>query len=87
MNIKKAPLTLGDFIRSHRMGEEMSQVEFAEFLGISKQRLCDLEKDRSPVSLRFCKDLAAKLDLPVEWLAKLVLQDMIDREGIKLKVS
>lgn len=87
MTTKKTPLTLGDFIKSHRLGEEMSQVDFAESLGISKQRLCDLEKNRTNVSLKLCKELAEKLDVPAEWLAKLVLQEMIDREGIKLKVS
>ena len=33
-----------------REGEEESQVAFAERLGISRSHLCDIEKDRKPVS-------------------------------------
>ena len=79
--------SLGEFLRAHRIGEEMSQVDFAESLGISKQRLCDLEHDRTNVSIQFCKDLANFLGLPPEWLVKLSLQHQIDKEGLKLKVS
>lgn len=90
MNTKQnrnAPLSLGDFLRSHRMGEEMSQTEFANFLGISKQRLSDLENNKGNVSIKLCKELADKIGVPAEWLASLALQDMIDKEGLKLKVS
>ena len=45
-------LTLGKAIRSIRLGEEESQVEFAKRLGVSKQYLCDLEHDRKIVSAR-----------------------------------
>ena len=79
--------SLGEFLKAHRMGEEMSQVEFAEFLGISKQRLCDLEHDRTNVSIQLCTKLADILELPPEWLVKLSLQHQIDKEGLKLKVS
>ncbi len=50
--------SLGEFLKVHRMGEEMSQVEFAKFLGISKQRLCDLEHNRTNISIHLCKELA-----------------------------
>jgi DNA-binding XRE family transcriptional regulator len=80
-------LSLGGFLKAHRLGEEISQVEFAEFLKISKQRLCDLEKDKGNVSMKLCKDLAKKIDVPAEWLAALALQHMIDKEGLNLKVS
>ena len=36
-------LTFGRLLRSHRMGEELSQVEMAKLLKISKQSLNDLE--------------------------------------------
>ncbi len=57
----------------HRLGEELSQVEFAKHLGISKQRLCDIERDRFTVSIRLAKEIAKKLDLPAEWLVKLAV--------------
>ncbi|MEK7333830.1 MAG: helix-turn-helix domain-containing protein, partial [Candidatus Binatota bacterium] len=39
-------LTFGGLIEAMRQAEEMSQVEFAAKLGISKQHLCDIEKRR-----------------------------------------
>ncbi len=79
--------SLGEFLKAHRLGEEFSQVSFASGLGISKQRLCDLEHDRTGVSIQLSKRLAEELDLPPEWLVKLALQDQINKEGLDLKVS
>ena len=86
MNTKKnktAPLSFGDFLKSHRLGEEMSQIDFAAFLNLSKQRLSDLENNKGNVSIKLCKELG----VPAEWLAALALQDMINKEGLNLKVS
>ena len=71
----------------HRLGEELSQIEFAKHLGISKQRLCDIERDRFTMSIRLAKEIAKKLDLPAEWLVKLALQDQLKKEELSLKVS
>lgn len=87
MNIKKKNLSLGQFLKAHRLGEEQSQTAFAKKLGISKQRLCDLELDRSNVSIKLCKSIAKKLDLPAEWLVRLSLQYQLNKEGLDLKVS
>ncbi len=90
IKIKKqnnSPLNLGDFLRNHRISEEMSQIEMAELLGISKQRLCDIEKNRCNVSIKLCVEIAKKLDLPPKWLAKLVIQSQIDEAGLELKVG
>ena len=84
---KKNELSLGEFIRAHRLGEELTQVEFAEFLNISKQRLCDIEHNRTNISIKLAKEIAIKLDLPAEWLVKLTLQDQLKKEKIDLKVS
>ena len=88
MTIKSnRPKSLGEFLIVHRMGESLTQMELADLLGISKQRLCDLEHNRSNVSIQLCKKLADKLDLPAEWLVKLALQYQLEKEGISLKVS
>jgi len=87
MSTKRKANSLGEFLRLHRLGEELSQVEFARFLGISKQRLCDIEHDRFAVSIKLAKEFAKKLDLPAEWLVKLALQDQINKEKLSLKVS
>ena len=87
MRIKEDGLSLGEFIWAHRRSEELTQTEFAKSLGISKQRLCDLEHNRGNVSIKFCKKLAKKLDLPADWLAKLALNHQLQKEGLKIRVS
>ena len=79
--------TLGDFLKNYRLAEELTQDDLSKLLHVSKQRVSDIEKNRFTVSVKLCKRMARALDLPVEWLAKLALQDMIDREGIDLKVG
>ena len=86
MNTRKK-LSLGEFIKAHRLGEGVAQTKFAAYLGISRQRLCDLESNRGHVSIKLCKTLAKKLDLPAEWLVKLSLQQQLKDEGIKLKIA
>lgn len=80
-------LTIGEFIKAHRQGEELSQLEFAKQLGVSKQRLCDIEHDRHNISIKLAKSLAEKLDLPPEWLVKLTLEKQLRDENINLNVS
>lgn len=87
MTTKNSSNSLGEFLRVHRMGEELSQVDFAKQLGISKQRLCDIEHNRFAVSIRLAKEIAKKLELPAEWLVKLALQDQLKKEKLSLKVS
>ena len=87
MTTNRARGSLGEFLRVHRLGEELSQVEFAKQLGISKQRLCDIERDRFTVSIRLAKAIAKKLELPAEWLVKLALQDQLKKEKLSLKES
>lgn len=55
------PLTLGAFITAIREGEEFTQIEMAEKLGVSKQYVCDLEHGRNTVSLRKAAEFASKL--------------------------
>ncbi len=87
MTTKAPDYSLGEFLRVHRLGENISQVEFAKFLGISKQRLCDIEHNRFSVSIKLAKEIAEKLDLPPEWLVKLTLQEQLKKEKITLKVG
>ena len=82
-----APRGVLEFLRVHRLGEELTQVEFAKQLRISKQRLCDIEHNRFAVSIKLTKEIARKLDLPAEWLVKLALQDQLKKEKLSLKVS
>ncbi len=87
MSTRNDLLTFGDFIKNYRLGEEMSQTECARFLNISRQRLCDIEKNRFNMSLKLCRKFARKIDVPPEWLAKLIIQEQIRKERLKLLVK
>jgi len=81
------PLTLGRYICSIREGEEMSQVDFARKLGISKSHLCDIEKGRKPVSAAKAAEMARVLGYSERQFVQLALQDAMERAGLDYKVK
>lgn len=86
-NLSGGPLNLGEFIESIRLGEEFSQIKFAEKLEISKSHLCDIEKGRKPVSAARAAEFAKKLGYSPEQFVRLALQDELNRSGLKLKIN
>ena len=80
-------LTLGKFVNAIRSGEEVSQVDFAKQLGISKSHLCDIEQDRKTVSPQRAARFAKILGYSEEQFVRLALQDLLDKENISMTVS
>jgi transcriptional regulator with XRE-family HTH domain len=80
-------LTFGGFLYAIRMGEELSQVEFAHILGISKAHLCDVEKGRRVVGPARADAWARKLGYSPEQFVELALQASLERDGLKYKVK
>ncbi len=80
-------LTFGRLLHSHRLGEEISQVEMAKTLGISKQSLNDLEAGRTLPSIARAAEVARKLNLMEATLVELTIQDQLDREKLNLNVK
>jgi len=80
-------LTFGGLIEAMCQAEEMSQVDFAKKLGISKQHLCDIEKGRKFVSPERAAKFAKILGHSEKSFVALALQDIVDQGGLKLKVS
>ena len=80
-------LTFGGMIEAMRQADEMSQVEFAKKLGISKQQLCDIEKRRKFVSPERAAKFAKILGHSEKSFVALALQDIVNQGGLKLKVS
>lgn len=80
-------LTLGKLLWAIRQSEELSQVEFAEKLGITKQHLCDLEHQRKFISPKLAANYADKLSYAKEQFIRLAFQDMVDREGLDMLVE
>lgn len=80
-------LSLGGLLLSIRQGEEMTQIEFAKMLGISKQYLCDIEHGRRFISPKTAKSFAKILGYSPEQFVRLCLQDMMDRDELHLIVT
>jgi transcriptional regulator with XRE-family HTH domain len=80
------PLTFGAAVEGLRIGEELTQVEFAKKLGVSRQYLCDVEKGRRRVSPEQAAKFAAAFGHPPNVLVRLALQDAVRASGLKLKV-
>jgi transcriptional regulator with XRE-family HTH domain len=54
-------MTFGGLIRSLRVSDEISQVNLAKKLGVSKQFLNDVEHNRKDVGFSFAKRIASVL--------------------------
>jgi DNA-binding XRE family transcriptional regulator len=80
-------LTFGRLLRSHRIGEELSQVQMAKLLKISKQSLNDLENCRTIPSISRAAEIAKKIGLMEATLVELAIQDQFHRENLNLVVK
>jgi len=86
-NLMGEELSFGGLLRSIREGKEMTQVEFSECLGISRQYLCDIEKNRRLVSPRTAAAFAQYLGYSPEQFVRLALQGLLDKEGLDLVIT
>jgi len=78
---------LGEYLLAYRTGEELTQVEMAKKLKISKQDLCNIEKGRKLVSVDRAVQFAKLLKRSPNVFVKYALQDQIIKAKLKLKVS
>lgn len=79
-------VTLGKLIEAIRLGEEVSQAEFAKHLKISRSHLNDIEKGSKAVSPERAARFAKALGHSEERFVELSLQSLVDEAGLKLKV-
>jgi DNA-binding XRE family transcriptional regulator len=80
-------ITIGHLLWSIRECEEMSQVNFAKILGISRQYLCDIEHNRRIVSPKAAADFAIKLGYSSLQFVRLAVQDVFDKYGLQFDVQ
>ncbi len=84
--ITGGPVTLGKLIEAIRLGDELSQVELAKKLKISRSHLNDIEKGNKSVSPERAARFADLLGYSQERFVELSLQSLVDCAGLKLKV-
>ena len=80
-------MTFGGLVRSLRTSDEISQVELAKRLGVSKQFLSDLEHNRKDVGISFAKKIAEALDYSIEPLIELLIRDQLRRQHLNYIVD
>lgn len=80
-------LTLGKLIWAIRECEEITQIELAERLGCSKQHLSDIERGRKSVSPKAAANYAQLLGYSPEQFIRLALQNIVDRDGLRVIVE
>jgi transcriptional regulator with XRE-family HTH domain len=85
--ISRQALTLNNLLQAIRLGEEMTQIEFAKLLGVSRQYVCDLEQNRRFVSPKVAELFANILGYSPQQFIRLCLQDMMKREGMDFLVE
>ena len=79
--------TIGAFLRSWRLGEELSQAEFARKLALSRANLCDIEKGRKGVSAERAAEIAKLLGYSVNVLVEMALEEQLANSGLDFKVT
>lgn len=81
------PLTFGNLLKAHREADELTQVQMAKKIKLSKQALNDIENGRKIPSVSRAVALAKKVGILPELAVELVLQDQINREKLKMVVK
>jgi transcriptional regulator with XRE-family HTH domain len=79
--------TFGSVLRNIRFRDDLTQVEMANILGISKAKLCDLEKGRRQVSLLKAIEFAKALKDSPDYFVKVIIDDQLHEAGLKFEVE
>ena len=80
-------LTLGNVISAIRQGEDWTQAELADILGVSRHYVCDLEQGRRMVSPKTAETFAIKLGYSPTQFVRLCLQDVLDKQGLHYQLD
>ena len=85
--LRGGPLTFGGMIRSFRMADEISQVELAEKVRISKANLCDIEHGRRPVSIEKAALFARVMGYSETQFVAVALEDQLRDAGFEAHIE
>ncbi|MEI8346636.1 MAG: helix-turn-helix transcriptional regulator [Pseudomonadota bacterium] len=85
--IRGRPLTFGQLIHSVRLCDEITQIELADKLKISRAHLCDIEKGRRLVSAQRAAQFAKVLGYSIESFVAQALEDQLRQMGLALKIT
>ncbi|MBF0205691.1 MAG: helix-turn-helix transcriptional regulator [Oligoflexia bacterium] len=86
-NEKSGPESFGVFIRGARASLNLTQVEMAKKMGISKSTLCDIEMGRQLVSVALAVKIAKRCGLSELIAVQATIQDQLCKADLKFKVK
>ena len=80
-------LTVGEFLHTWRVSEEMSLADFGKVVGMSVANLCDIEKGRKGVSPEKAEQIANAIGVPHALLIRLSIEESLRAAGLKYTVE
>lgn len=80
-------MTFGRLIRALRTSDEISQIELAKKIGVSKQFLNDVEHNRKDVGIGFAKKTASALGYSIEPFLELLIRQQLKRQRLNYTVE
>lgn len=80
-------MSFGSLVRSLRLSDEITQVELAKKVGVSKQFLSDVEHNRKDVGISFAKKISEALEYSIEPLIELLIRDQLRRQHLNYTVE
>jgi transcriptional regulator with XRE-family HTH domain len=86
-DLRGGPLTFGQMIRSLRVSDEISQVELAEKLHVSRAFLCDIEHDRRLMSAHKAAEFARIMGYSQEQFVAVAIEDQLRNAGMEVHVE
>ncbi|KTC94915.1 helix-turn-helix transcriptional regulator [Legionella feeleii] len=80
-------MTFGGLVHSLRISDEITQVDLAKKIGVSKQFLSDVEHNRKDVGISFAKKIADALEYSIEPLIELLIRDQLRKQHLNYIVE
>jgi len=80
-------MTFGSLIRSLRISDDITQVDLAKKLNVSKQFLSDVEHDRKDVGMEFAKKFAKVTGYSIEPLLELLILNQLKKSNLNYSVQ
>lgn len=75
-------MTFGGLVHSLRVSDEITQIDLAKRIGVSKQFLSDVEHNRKDVGIAFAKKVSESLGYSIEPLIELLIRDQLRRQHL-----
>ncbi len=85
-SLRGAPLSFGNMIESIRKADEVTQVELARKMEISRAHLCDIEKGRRAVRPERAARFARELGYSVNQFVAVAVEDELRKAGLRVRV-